>query len=414
MGRFGHRFIFTFLCAMTVLALAASRLTAQAPVQVYGYFSTRLEKTFETRSASGIVGEGSVPEWSYPFVNIMGQSRISDKIRVFFNLNGSKAAAVDIRNIWGEYSFSNAFSIRIGKIYRKFGLYNEILDAVPTYYGIEPPELFDADHLMISRTTTAMVYGACDLGGGSLQYSASTDNGEGDPLSSPESGAVPFAYDVRYTFGGGDYTVGTSGYTSGGRALPNVDVGKGSPKSGVLPWMEFDHFNVMGAYAEARVGAFTVQGEYWSSSHNAMRDPAKVVVIAPKANNDNQLARFLINPSGSKTSLANVNVVANFKVQTWYVRGGYSFETGIGEIGPYFQWDWYSNPETIANKTYGGDDEAGVADDGVFNKSTLGVLYRPSPEIAVKFDQSFHFYKYNGESVRYPEVRLDFSFTFGL
>jgi hypothetical protein len=35
-------------------------------------------------------------------------------------------------------------NLRPGKIYRQFGLCDEILDAVPAYYGIEPPELFDA------------------------------------------------------------------------------------------------------------------------------------------------------------------------------------------------------------------------------------------------------------------------------
>jgi len=52
---------------------------------------------------------------------------------------------------------------------------------------------------------------------------------------------------------------------------------------------------------------------------------------------------------------------------------------------------WYSNPETIAKKKYGGDNEAGAADDGVFYKSTVGLVYRPAPEVAIKFDQSFHF-----------------------
>ena len=40
------------------------------------------------------------------------------------------------------------------------------------------------------------------------------------------------------------------------------------------------------------------------------------------------------------------------------------------ECVPYLQWDWYS-------KTFGGDNEAGVADDGEFNKAALGIVYRP-------------------------------------
>jgi hypothetical protein len=86
----------------------------------------------------------------------------------------------------------------------------------------------------------------------------------------------------------------------------------------------------------------------------------------------------------------------------------------VGEIGPYLQWDWYSNPETIASKTFGGDNEAGVADDGVFNKGTLGMLYRPIPRVAVKLDGSVHHYTFMGQRVNYPELRFDVSYTFGL
>jgi hypothetical protein len=177
-----------------------------------------------------------------------------------------------------------------------------------------------------------------------------------------------------------------------------------------------DKFSVFGGYVEAKVENFTFQGEYWTSSHNAVRDTAKVKTVVQSAGiSDEQRARFLKNPAVTGTGGGtNVNTSASYKIQTWYLRGGYSFETGVGEVAPYVQWDWYKNPETIANKTYGGDDEAGAADEGTFNKSTVGVVYRPSPEVAVKFDQSYHFYKVNGENVRYPEIRLDFSFTFGL
>ena len=41
--------------------------------------------------------------------------------------------------------FSDHFKLRTGKIYRPFGQFNELLDAVPTYLGMEPPELFDKD-----------------------------------------------------------------------------------------------------------------------------------------------------------------------------------------------------------------------------------------------------------------------------
>ena len=109
----------------------------------------------------------------------------------------------------------------------------------------------------------------------------------------------------------------------------------------------------------------------------------------------------------------NVNVIADYEVETWYFRSGYSLETSRGEVVPYFQWDYYSNPETIADKTYGGDNEAGLADDGRFSKATVGVAYRPVPQVAVKCDVSSHYFKFNGENVSYPEIRFDVSFVFG-
>jgi hypothetical protein len=71
-----------------------------------------------------------------------------------------------------------------------------------------------------------------------------------------------------------------------------------------------------------------------------------------------------------------------------------------------------SHPEAIQNKKYGGDDEAGLADDGIFWKPSAGLVYRPLPNVAIKFDGSYHTQQYMGKNVSYPELRLDFSFAF--
>lgn len=396
---------------MLMFTTAAS---AQNSLNWYGYFSTRFEKTFETTGPNGTVDAATPSDFAYPFFNIMAQQRINNQFRMFINLNGAKATTIDVRNFWLEYSASPYLNVQVGKIYRKFGLYNEILDAVPTYYGIEPPELFDVDHLLLSRTTMFSLYGSVSLGNGELSYSASTDNGEGDPLVGPDEGTYPLGYDLRYSFGNGSFVFGTSGYSSNGKTHPNVAISGGSPKSGVLNWMADDEFTVFGGYGEAVVGNLTVQAEYWTSAHSAHRKPASVVTLIGNAKpNLTQRARFLIDTSKAVTN-ANVQEAVSFDIQTWYVRGGYSFETSFGEIAPYVQWDYYKNPETIASKTYGGDDEAGAADDGVFNKSTVGIVFRPTADVALKFDQSYHFYKADGVDVLYPEVRLDLSVTFGI
>ena len=400
------------LAAAGLLALGSARTDAQEELRVYGYFSTRLEKSLQVPDWDGSqVTKSSAPkEFSQPFFNVMLQQQISQKFRAYVNLNGAKAGTIDVRNMWGEYSASNAFNIRVGKIYRKFGLYNEILDAVPTYYGIEPPESFDADHLLISRTTAAMVYGFWTLGKGRLNYSLSTDNGEGRTID----GTLPVGYDVNYSFGRGNYTIGFSGYTSGGATDSDIPVGSSSPKSGVLPWMARDSFTVANAYAEVKRGAWLFQLEWARADHKSLRDAASVVTVVKNAGvNAAQRARFLRNVNGT-VDAANVNTSGDHVIQTWYLRSGYSFETRHGEVAPYLQWDAYKNPETIAAKKYGGDDEAGVSDDGAFTKATAGIVYRPIPQVALKIDSSLHRYRFYGQRVSYPELRLDLSYAFGL
>ena len=314
-----------------------------------------------------------------------------------------------MRNIWGEYMHNQYLNVRVGKTYRRFGLYNEMLDAVPTYMGIEPPELFDGDHLIVSRTTLFMVHGWMPLGDGELRYSWSTDNGEGGP----QDDNVPMGFDVRYDWNLGENTVGISGYSSNGDTTSDVDVGEGSPDSGVLPWMASDDFTVIGAYTEFNVGAVTLQAAYWTAEHDAERDPASVVSVINNAGvNDAQLRRFLLDDAGP-VSEANIDTDGDYDITTWYVRAGWSIMTKHGEWMPYVQWDHFDNPETIQDKDWGGDNEAGLADDGKFSKGTIGIIYRPVPQLAIKLDGSAHFQEYNGDDESYPEIRLDVSYIFG-
>ena len=397
--------------AAATLPIAAAA-AQESPIQVYGYFAGRLEKSIDVPSWDGATlhSESGPREFSRPFFNVMLQQQLSRRFKAYVNLNGAGASAIDVRNMWGEFSASNALNVRFGKVYRKFGLYNEVLDAVPTYYGIEPPESFDGDHLLLSRTTAAMVYGFVPVGPGKLQYAVSTDNGEGRTVES----TMPLGVDLNYVFAGA-YTLGVSGYTSGGATNSDIAPASGSPKSGVLPWMARDSFTVVNAYGEARWGALTVQAEWAQADHEAERDAAAVLTIVQRAElNARQRARFLVDPAGSTTDAANVRTRGDHQVRTWYVRVGRSFETRVGEVGPYLQWDAYSNPETIGEKRYGGDDEAGLADDGRFTKGTAGVVFRPVPQVAVKLDGSTHRYRLGGQRVSYPELRLDISYAFGL
>jgi hypothetical protein len=155
-----------------------------------------------------------------------------------------------------------------------------------------------------------------------------------------------------------------------------------------------------------------VQSEYWHSSHDATRDPEKTVEMITSAKpNSAQRGRFMVTPS-EIAKAEDISTDGDYKIDTYYLRAGYSIESSVGEFGPYMQYDVYRNPETIAKKTYGGDNEAGVSDNGQFVKWTLGMLYRPLPQVAVKLDGSQHRYVLGGHDVNYPELRFDVSYVF--
>lgn len=405
--------LLTVLPAMSVMAPKVAYADSDQGPAIYGYLAWRVEKVWDELSLDGLgntVKEDAPREITLPYFNIMAQDEVGDNVRFFFNLSGADGEGINVQNAWGEYTVNQYLNIRLGKIYRRFGLYNELLDAVPTYIGIEPPELFDGDHLILSRTTSAMIHGWTPIGDGELTYTFTLDNGEGGPTADEN---LPIGFDFRYNWGFGNYTVGISGYNSGGDTTSDVGVGEGSPNTGVLPWMAADDFSVIGAFGEFQINQWLIQVEYWDASHDAVRDPDSVVQVINNANvNDAQLNRFLLDPNGA-VNAANVDTNGDYDITTWYLRTGYSFETAKGEIQPYFQWDYYKNPETIASKTWGGDAEAGLADDGEFVKWTLGVIYRPVPEVAFKLDTSTHIQDFNGRSETYPEIRFDVSYIFG-
>ncbi|NBP69994.1 MAG: hypothetical protein EBU52_14750 [Cytophagia bacterium] len=315
---------------------------------LYGYINSNLQKTFSYPSLNGAetIQRNDPTEWT-PVRNfhIYGQGNLSKNIAFLFNL-AHNDGLVEVRNAWGNFLVKDAFQIRIGKMYRKFGLYNERLDQVPTFIGIEPPEMLDTDHLFLERTTNFMVHGNFNNGKRSISYALMTDNGEGGPAQK----LFALGWDLRYKSFTESIIVGTSGYSSsinGEKTVSTVSLGAGP-----------------------------------ANTPNGLLTPGDVVVST------------------------------SFNVQTWYLRLGYDVQTDVGQFVPYVFLDWMSHPEVIQNKDFGGDNEAGLADDGKFLKPSLGVVYRPIPSVALKLDGSVHTQKFNGKTVSYPELRLDFSFAF--
>ncbi|MFN0247242.1 MAG: hypothetical protein ACKV2T_10170 [Kofleriaceae bacterium] len=399
------------------LGISASVFTAR----VYGYIAAIYEKSAAEPSGIGNNNETlfskSPAEWDVTNFHVMIQGNVFGKYRYFMNLAAPGAgspvedATIGVRNAWIEFPlYRDLFNFRIGKTYRRFGLYNEVLDAVPTFIGIEPPEMFDGDHLMLTRTTNAMLHGKLTANDATIAYALATGNDE------RAESEIPMGADLRFTFQPG-ILLGGSFYTTNGDAVPSVDLDGGNPIGGVANWMEKDDFKVYSVFGQLDISGFTLQLEYTAAVHEAVRDPGKVEFLAvgdPADDMDQgaglfpwQLQRFFTDPNNP--SAATVRRDASYTVRAAYVRAGYDIKVGQMEFIPYGQFDYYVNKEEIANEDFGGDNEAGLSDSGVIYKSTLGLVFRPARFIAVKFDGSLHSTRFNGTWEHYPEIRSSFS-----
>jgi hypothetical protein len=385
---------------------------------LYGYINSNLQKTFDypTRANDGSTRKVSDPgEWT-PVRNfhIYGRGNLTSKISYLFNL-ARNGESIEIRNAWGNFAFKDALQVRVGKMYRRFGLYNERLDQIPTFIGIEAPEMLDPDHLFLPRTTDLMIHGRFQNSSRVISYALMTENAEGGSTKN----VIPAGWDLRYKSFTNSFIIGVSGYASSmsnNKSTSSVALGKGAPAGGILPWMDGDRYSIIGVFFEKQIGNLLIQSEYYNASHHAIRNADAVLEIVKNANiNEDQRSRFLGSNARTPSDILvadDVQRKANYHVQTWYVRFGYNIQTDVGQFVPYLFLDWMSYPEVIQNKTYGGDDEAGLADNGKFFKPSLGVAYRPIPNVAIKFDGSYHSQQFNGKQVNYPELRLDFSFAF--
>lgn len=388
-----------------------------SPLILYGYVRTNVEKVFAIpgidSNGNTVTGDDPI-EWSNPNFHLFGSSKINQYMSVEFNLFGEESD-FEVRTAWGNFRYNDMLQLKVGKQYRRFGLFNEKLDHIPVFMGIEPPELLDQDHLLLPRTTRFALHGETPFAGGALTYMLDTDN----PESGASHGSHPIGYDVRYKQS--NIMFGFSGYESSfsyGETQSTVGLGDGSPRGGVLPWMSGDKYSVMGAYLETALSGFIIQTAFWKASHDATRDPASVLTLVNEAGiNQAQRDRFLgANSLKNDADLVASDVVTNadYDVKTAYFRIGYPLDHKWGTFTPYFHWDWMDNPETIQSKSYGGDNESGFADDGEFTKYSVGLVFNPLDGVAVKFDSSVHEQEFNGRKERYPEVRLDFSLTYKL
>jgi len=303
-----------------------------------------------------------------------------------------------------SYSIGKQHKVTAGKMFRKFDLYNETLNHFIVFTGIEAPELFDSDHTIPRFANLAYRWKQ-----GPWQLYLDT----GEPESGPEKDIVPFGWDLRHETR--SLTVGTSGYLSNlgeDGTPPSVAPGEGSPEGAVLPWMDEDRYSVIGAFARKQQGSLLLEAAYWHASHSGTRNPNAVLTTARNAYlNPRQRQNFFGDAAGlSNDALGPEDVItdADFSVDSAYLRVGYAWS----EFTTYVHWDWLDHPETIADKDWGGDNEAGLADDGAFTKWSVGGIWRPNRNIALKLDSSLHVQDFNGQTESYPEIRIQGAWAF--
>jgi hypothetical protein len=384
--------------------------------KLYGFIDSYYEKVAKTPDSIDDQGKTVWAENPGEFdvlnFNVMVQGAVYEKYRFFINLASPGAGGniddepVSVRNAWVEAPLVAGYlNIRAGKTYRRFGLYNEIMDAVPTFIGIETPEIFDKDHLMLTRTTNLMLHGSVEVGSPVLNYSLTTGNDEAG------KGAIPIGGDLNLDMPIG-LKLGTSFYVSGGKATPSRAVGEGSPRGGVANWMAEDEYYVVGGYGQIKRSGFILQGEYWFADHDATRDSDSLQLLADDGSlNPYQMRRFFEGGNPDNGFITKTK----YQVHTFYVRTGYEIALGdLSSITPYAQVDFYKNPEIVRTKDLGGDDEAGLADNNRFFKYTVGFVGRPVPQVALKVDSSVHQTKFNGKTEIFPEIRASFSYLWEL
>jgi hypothetical protein len=362
--------------------------------------ATTAEPNGDQRANGGIARAKSVLDLALPAFHIMAQGTLYERFHFYFNLAAPDSdeplvdVPVGLRNAWLDTSlFGDYLSLRLGKLYRRFGLYNEILDTSPSFIGVETPASITGNRPLLTRTTNLMVHGRASFGSSTISYAFTAGKDErsrDDLIFSP-------GFDLKYDW---DSTilVGTSFYTTAGTVLPDIAPGEGSPAGGVAPWMDHDRFQVYGGYARLTMGAFLLQGEAWFSPHTATRDPDKVLLTARNATSFSVANRARLGVDASSTNADQVHTVAHYTYSTIDMRAAYTFEFGSGdepvELTPYLSWEYNRDPESIVDRRYGGDGEAGQSPRGIMMHNRLGCIIKPVPVVAIKTEVTVGLFDY--------------------
>jgi hypothetical protein len=298
-------------------------------------------------------------------------------------------------------------------MYRRFGLYNEILDTVPSFIGIEVPVSISGPRPMLTRTTNLMVHGRASFGPMSLSYSATAGKDE----ASVDDDVISPGFDLNLDWNS-TLLFGASYYNTGGTVVPDVVLGDGAPAGGVAPWMVEDRYQVYGGYARLTLGSFLLQGEGWISPHHGTRDPAKVLLLAQNATHFSAASRARMGVLGANPTVDQVTTDASYSYVTADVRMAYTFDVGTDrdpvELTPYVDFEYTRDLESISDEVYGGDGEAGQSPRGRMIHARLGLVTKPVPPVAFKVEVTSAMFDYGNTWASYLELFLSLSYQWEL
>ena len=370
------------------------------PARLYGLADANWE--YVADAPAGVddrgktIWDGGGTELEVPDVIVILKGNLFGRLGYFLNFTAPSSGSdggegVQLRNAWVEAPIlEDRVVVRVGKLNRRLGLYSEILDVVPTFVGIQPPDLFSPSRVILTPTTNLMVHGAFSVSAAQLSYAVTAGNDE------RTEGALQLGADINVTVG--EFKVGTALFASGG----STPTGQGDPAHGAVTWMAEDRYVAYGGYVELTPGNWVVQAEYWRADHHAVRDSESVTALADGDLNARQMLRFF-NSGNPSNGITDPEI--HYTVQTAYLRAGYQLPVGRqSSVTPYVQGDFYMNPEIFD----------ATADDGAFLKYTMGAIVRPVPGIALTLDGGAHQLQYNDGTILYPEARISFSYLWQL
>ncbi|MCC7429444.1 hypothetical protein IT568_01245 [bacterium] len=407
-------YLYTTIFAFN-LTLSVSAETKNEPdkTNFYGYLSVNYQDLGSIKIPSqvdsiSVIKQNSTSNWKNSNFHLLFQSPIGNNFKAFGHLSADNNEKVELRNYWGEFALNEKFKFSAGKIYRPFGLFNETLDSSPTYIGISPPEELNENHLLVPRTTTLLFHGTGNLERNNFRYSISFDSGE-----QSDGTFLAYGWDVSNEFYG-IFKTGYSFYRTNEKKGSSLKVGEGAPKGSVPTWMEKEKFFVWGGYVQADYWNFTVQASWWKANHKGKRDKEQLKNLDTEAAlNPFQEVRFFAKNLATGEIPTTYNLDAKYKVRTWFTKIYYTWETKkLGQFIPYYNYEYYENPETISETKFGGDNFAGNSDDGKVNKHTFGVSYKPNSKVSFKLDSSTTIYNLDVKKQHYETFRMEIAYGF--